>query len=190
MVVVAAHDAFMRSAERLQRTRNRVAVAATLVLASVLVLLVGRWALRPTAGPVPVPAPTVLAAQPVTPTAPQSPSGVTTGTAPVVAPAAKPAAPKGSRGTPGQASVESTATAAAAPDTATGKLRVRAIPGSADIVIDGQTVGQGAIVDRDVLAGMRRLHISASGYTDFDTTIVVRAGETTRLNPIELKAEP
>ena len=189
MVVVAAHDAFMRSAERLRRTRNWVVLATTLVAATVLLFFVARWASRPTVGPAPVPPPTV-AVQPVVPTVPPGPGGATASTPLAAAPAAK-ASTKGPRGTPTQASVESTAIAAAiAPDTATGKLRVRAIPGSADIVIDGQVVGQGAIVDRDVLAGIRRLHISASGYTDFDTTIVIRAGETTRLSPIELKAEP
>jgi hypothetical protein len=75
-------------------------------------------------------------------------------------------------------------------DTATGKVRIRAIPGTADILIDGETVGQGAVLDRDVISGTKRLHITAPGYQDFDSTIVIRAGETTRLNLIELKAEP
>ena len=79
-------------------------------------------------------------------------------------------------------------TAQPAVDTATGKLRVRAFPGNALIMIDNETIGQGAVVDRDVLAGERRLRIMAPGYVDFDTTIVVTAGTTTRLSAIELKA--
>ncbi len=196
MVVVAAHDAFMRSAERSRRVRRRasVGVAATVVVGLALVL--GRQALQPvsrTAVPdatKPVPAATAPALPIVSRGAPGAPAagsvataGVGRGSGPRPGPANR------SRAAPTAAESAAT-TAAMVADTATGKLRVRAIPGTADIVIDGETVGQGAILDRDVLSGTRRLHITAPGYTDFDTTIVVRAGETTRLSPIELKAEP
>jgi hypothetical protein len=65
---------------------------------------------------------------------------------------------------------------------------VRAFPGDAVILIDNESIGQGAVVDRDVLAGERHLRITAPGYADFDTAIVIKAGETTRLSAIELKA--
>jgi hypothetical protein len=69
----------------------------------------------------------------------------------------------------------------------TGKVRIRVLPSAADIFIDGQPVGEGAVFDVDVAAGQRRLHISAPGYSDFDTTFVVVAGQTTQLNRIALK---
>ena len=69
----------------------------------------------------------------------------------------------------------------------TGKLRVRVLPSTADIIVDGRSAGQGAVFDLDVLSGPRRLHIAAPGYADFDTTLVVVAGQTTQLSRITLK---
>jgi predicted Ser/Thr protein kinase len=193
MVVVAAHDAFMRSAERIKRVRRRASVGVAITVAAGLTLMFGRQALAPparTAALAPTKATSVTVATP-SPSPPRvtgaESAGATTGER---ASGTRPALTGRSRASPATSAESAATTAIATPDTATGKLRVRAIPGTADIVIDGTTIGQGAIVDRDVLAGTRRLHISAPGYDEFDTTIVVRAGETTRLNPIELKAEP
>jgi serine/threonine protein kinase len=186
MSVVAAHDAFMRSADRRKRVRRRVSGASAIVVASVL----GLWLWRrpaPTRGagpadstrtgppglPRPTPGAQVLpVSAPTRPSPPPVESSAASRhhTTTIPSPAAPPAPP------------------AVAPDTSTGKLRVRAFPGDALIQIDNETIGQGAVVDRDILAGERHLRITAPGYTDFDTTIVVKAGETTRLSAIELKA--
>ena len=64
---------------------------------------------------------------------------------------------------------------------AKGKLRLRAEPADAEILIDDRSAGRGVLVDYDLPAGSRRVRITAEGYTAFDTMIVVRAGETTAL---------
>jgi len=192
MTVVAAHDAFRRSADRIRRVRRRLGGIAALVLAAALVLWV---TVRPTtrsrgtadttaitrARAVVVPPPP----SPVPPVAMGRPSTIRSRTVVPVAPAGTPILRR--RMMP---PVPDTTHAVAVQDTATGKLRVRAKPGDADIQVDGEIIGQGAIIDREVLAGPRHLHISAPGYVAFDTAIVIVAGETTRLNPITLKAEP
>lgn len=72
---------------------------------------------------------------------------------------------------------------------ATGKIRVRADPPDAEILIDGKPAGRGVLVDYDLPIGSRRVRISAQGYASFDTTIVVRAGETTALGRKALRIE-
>ena len=64
---------------------------------------------------------------------------------------------------------------------AKGKIRLRADPPDAEIFIDDRSVGRGVLVDYELPAGDRRLRISASGFSPFDTLITVRAGETTSL---------
>jgi hypothetical protein len=185
MAVVAAHDAFRRSSERRRRVRRRVSGASAVVAASVLGLWLWR---RPLAGAVSTPGSLSRGPGNATPQAVTAP-------APVVTPPATPF-PPGSTAVVPQAPAPITVQTPTMPasiaqpavDTATGKLRVRAFPGDALIMIDNETIGQGAVVDRDVLAGERRLRILAPGYVDFDTTIVVTAGTTTRLSAIELKA--
>ena len=70
---------------------------------------------------------------------------------------------------------------AATATAATGKIRLRTDPPDAQILIDGQNVGRGVLVDYELPAGSHRLRITASGYVSFDTTITVQAGETTPL---------
>jgi hypothetical protein len=201
MAVVAAHDAFMRSAERFRRVRRRVGVLAGLAVTAGVVVVVGRTVSAPGRRSQPIPQ-----VGPLTSPSPPTVRPVSGGSAavPPAGGAEKSAIRSGASGaeansigrqksgsTPGPASPESTAASRVSmADTATGKVRIRAIPGTADILIDGETVGQGAVLDRDVISGTKRLHITAPGYQDFDSTIVIRAGETTRLNLIELKAEP
>jgi predicted Ser/Thr protein kinase len=186
MAVVAAHDAFMRSADR-TTVRHRVSTASLAALALVLALWL--W-LRPAAPRSVERGDTTRAA--VASGTPATPAALP---APVVPRPAPPVAanpiPDGSRpavvhrpapARPTSPSVQ------VVPDTATGTLRVRAVPGDAAIVIDNNVVGQGAIVDREVLAGERHLRVTAPGYVDFDTMIVIKAGEMTRLGSIKLKA--
>jgi serine/threonine-protein kinase len=70
---------------------------------------------------------------------------------------------------------------------ATGKLRLLTVPPDAAILIDGQRVGVGSVFDLKLALGPRRLQIRAAGYQTFDTTIVVRVGETLSLGRIALR---
>jgi len=127
MSVVAAHDAFMRSADRVRRIRRHLGTAGVLAVACVIAL----WgSFRPRH---------------------------------VVPPASAP---------PGVA----------------GTLQVRVVPNTAKITLDGQPAGQGGILDANVTAGVQHLHIAAGGYADFDTTLVVAAGQSVQLPPIALKS--
>lgn len=78
------------------------------------------------------------------------------------------------------------APAVAAP-VASGLLRARAYPVDADIAIDGVSLGRGVVLDAAIRAGRRRLRVRAPGYADFDTTLVIAAGETTQLPPVTLR---
>jgi len=71
---------------------------------------------------------------------------------------------------------------------ATGKLRLLTVPPDAEILIDGQRVGVGSVFDLRLALGPRRLQIRAAGYQPFDTTIVVRVGETLSLGRIALRS--
>ena len=62
------------------------------------------------------------------------------------------------------------------------------VPNTAKITLDGQPAGQGGILDANVTAGVQHLHIAAGGYADFDTTLVVAAGQSVQLPPIALKS--
>jgi hypothetical protein len=70
---------------------------------------------------------------------------------------------------------------------ATGKLRLLTVPPDAEILVDGQRVGVGSVFDLKLALGPRRLEIRAAGYQTFDTTIVVRVGETLSLGRIALR---
>jgi len=70
---------------------------------------------------------------------------------------------------------------------ATGKLRLLTVPPDAEILIDGRRVGVGSVFDLRVALGPRQLQIRASGYQTFDTTIVVKLGETLSLGRIALR---
>jgi hypothetical protein len=199
MAVVAAHDAYVRSSGRRRQVRRRISGASAVVVASVL----GLWLWRrpiPTNGAPPVDSARRGSTGSSTPPVNQA---IVSVTAPTIPPVAVPTSRRvgalpahhavaidsglAVHHTPMGPSVIS-APVAPPPDTATGKLRVRALPGDALIVIDNETIGQGAVVDRDILVGERHLRITAPGYADFDTTIVIKVGETTRLSAVELKA--
>jgi hypothetical protein len=76
-----------------------------------------------------------------------------------------------------------------APQTA-GRLRLRALPPTAEIFVDGRPAGVGSLVDFEVAAGPRQLRISAAGYLTLDTLITVVPGATVRLGQITLKSAP
>ncbi len=77
------------------------------------------------------------------------------------------------------------APAPAAP--ATGRLRLRTVPPTAEIFVDNQSVGFGSLLDFEVPAGQRQLRISAPGYVTLDTLITVDGGATVRLGQVALK---
>ncbi len=90
---------------------------------------------------------------------------------------------------PAAASRRADAELPAAPTVAvSGLLRARAYPVDADIAVDGLSLGRGIVLDAAIRAGRRRLRVRAPGYADFDTTIVIVAGETTQLRRITLRA--
>jgi len=70
----------------------------------------------------------------------------------------------------------------------TGKLRLLTSPPSAEILVDGRRVGVGSVFDLRVPAGARRVRVQAGGYQAWDTTIVVRSGNTHSLGRITLRA--
>ena len=85
--------------------------------------------------------------------------------------------------------------AAPAPEAApaaptTGRIRVRTVPPRAEIFVDGQSVGVGALVDFEVTAGQRQLRISAPGFVTLDTLITVGPGATVRLGQVSLQTAP
>jgi hypothetical protein len=69
-----------------------------------------------------------------------------------------------------------------------GKVRLRAYPTDAEIFIDGTFYGRGLVVDSVLRAGERRLRITAPGYEPYDTTFIVRSGETAQLPRVALRA--
>jgi eukaryotic-like serine/threonine-protein kinase len=73
------------------------------------------------------------------------------------------------------------------PPAATGKLRLLTVPPVAEILLDGRPVGVGSVFDLKLGIGPRRLEIRATGYQTFDTTIMVRDGETLSLGRIALR---
>jgi hypothetical protein len=85
---------------------------------------------------------------------------------------------------------ESGAEGAAPAAQATGRLRLRAVPPTAEIFVDDQSVGVGSLVDFEVAAGQRKLRITAPGYLTLDTLITVDPGTTVRLGQISLKTVP
>jgi hypothetical protein len=67
-----------------------------------------------------------------------------------------------------------------------GKIRIRAYPTDAEILLDGRLLGRGVVVDSAVASGTRRLRIVAPGYRTLDTTITVPPGETAQLGTLRL----
>jgi predicted Ser/Thr protein kinase len=68
-----------------------------------------------------------------------------------------------------------------------GKVRIRAYPATAQILIDKRAVGSGVVIDSLVAAGQRRLRVVAPGYVTFDTVFTVASGQTTQLPRINLR---
>jgi hypothetical protein len=78
----------------------------------------------------------------------------------------------------------------AAPAATTGRLQLSVEPSEAEIFLDGQRIGVGALAGFEVDAGQRQLRITAPGYLPLDTLITVDAGTTVRLGRISLKTNP
>jgi serine/threonine-protein kinase len=76
----------------------------------------------------------------------------------------------------------------AAPPPPSGKLRLRTVPGDAEILVDGQRVGVGILMDYAVRAGRRNLAARAPGYQPFDTTLIVAADATVNLRTVTLRS--
>jgi hypothetical protein len=91
----------------------------------------------------------------------------------------------------GRLALVATGGAAAAPSApANGRIRLRTVPPTAEILVDGQSVGVGALVDFEVAPGQRQLRISAPGFVTLDTLIMVGPGATVRLGQVSLQAAP
>ena len=76
----------------------------------------------------------------------------------------------------------------AAPRVATGTLRILTTPPDAVILIDGQRVGVGAVIDRAIPVGRRRIEARARGYASYDTIVDVTAGALVNLRRVTLRA--
>src|SRR6185503_13655118 len=76
----------------------------------------------------------------------------------------------------------------AAPRVATGTLRILTTPPDAVILIDGQRAGVGAVIDRSIPVGRRRIEARAPGYASYDTTVDVAAGALINLRRVTLRA--
>jgi len=75
----------------------------------------------------------------------------------------------------------------AADSAVTATLRILTNPASAEILLDGAPVGTGGVFDHPLPAGPRRIVARARGYTDFDTTIAVQAGDLVNLGRVTLR---
>jgi serine/threonine protein kinase len=73
---------------------------------------------------------------------------------------------------------------------ATGLLRVRASPPSADIYVDNRRLGQGQLFDEELAAGPHRLRISAPGYLTLELPFTIEAGNTRSLGQRTLQPVP
>ena len=102
-----------------------------------------------------------------------------------------PAAPSDSIQTVAPASTPDTTSAPARPPTprvAAGRLRILTTPPDAEILIDGQRAGVGAVIDRAVPVGRRRIQARAAGYVAYDTIVDVGAGALINLRRVILRA--
>ncbi len=75
-----------------------------------------------------------------------------------------------------------------APRVAAGKLRILTTPPDAVILIDGQRAGVGAVIDRAVPVGQRRIEARAPGYAAYDTIVYVAVGALVNLRRVTLRA--
>ena len=69
----------------------------------------------------------------------------------------------------------------------TGTVRISAFPRSAKIVVDGDSIGVGVVLNAPLPIGVRRLRVSAPGYAPFDTTITILDGQMTQPPVINLR---
>ncbi len=187
MGIVAAHDALLRSTERAARLRRRryVALGATVAVLALYTALRS----RASAGTRPPAAAASSAPQTAAPVATtvQAPPPST----PVV-PATQEKPARESVTTPhvrARRHADSLAAAAAAApvDTTPGKVRLRALPGDAVILIDGREMGSGILLDVPLLPGHHAVRIVDNGYQSFDTTLTIAPGQTTIVPTITLK---
>ena len=86
--------------------------------------------------------------------------------------------------------VPSSAPQAAPAPATTGRLELSVDPPTAEIFLDGQRIGVGAVAGFEVDAGQRQLVITAAGYLPLDTLITVDVGTTVRLGRVSLKTSP
>ena len=70
---------------------------------------------------------------------------------------------------------------------AAGRLRILTTPPDAEILIDGQRAGVGAVIDRAVPVGRRRIQARAAGYVAYDTIVDVGAGALINLRRVTLR---
>ena len=78
-----------------------------------------------------------------------------------------------------------------APTPILGEADINSTPAMADIYIDGKKVGQTPQMVSDLLVGQHQVRISKQGYSDYNSTLTVREGETSILTAKleKLKAE-
>jgi len=69
----------------------------------------------------------------------------------------------------------------------TGTVRLRTVPPTALIFIDGRQVGEGVLLDYPVTAGTRQLRVTAPGYRTVERAIVVQRGANVWLGQIALQ---
>jgi serine/threonine-protein kinase len=72
---------------------------------------------------------------------------------------------------------------------ATGKLRMLTTPPTAEILLDGRSIGTGSVVDYLMPVGPRHLQVRAPGYQRWDTTLTVEVGTTHTLGRITLRVQ-
>ena len=71
---------------------------------------------------------------------------------------------------------------------ATGLLRILTNPPDAEILIDGARAGVGAVIDKAIPVGRRRIEARARGYAPYDTVVDVAAGRLVNLRRVTLHA--
>ena len=68
-----------------------------------------------------------------------------------------------------------------APTPILGEADINSTPAMADIYIDGKKMGQTPQMVSDLLVGQHQVRISKQGYSDYNSTLTVREGETSML---------
>ena len=68
-----------------------------------------------------------------------------------------------------------------APTPILGEADINSTPAMADIYIDGKKIGQTPQMVSDLLIGQHQVRISKQGYSDYNSTLIVKEGETSLL---------